>query len=97
MRVMFMQSQDWFGADSALHALMLRHFDRSQVQPYLALTTSLTDRPETSARTQMADIPRLRVRPTYFGPTVTQTTLTERLRALPGCLGWDTAWRAWPR
>lgn len=93
MRVMFMQSQDWFGADSALHALMLRHFDRAQVQPYLALTTSVLDRPETSARIQMASIPRLRVRPTYFGPTITQTTLAERLRALPGVprLGYSLA------
>jgi glycosyltransferase involved in cell wall biosynthesis len=76
---MFMQSQDWYGADSALHALMLRHFDRSVVEPYLALTTSVTDRPETSARTQMGSIPNLRIRPTYFGPTVNDTTFTERL------------------
>ena len=82
MRVMFMQSQAFFGSDSGIHALMMRHFDRSLVQPYVALTVDDVPPPNPSANAALRRIPGLRIRPTYFGPSVHLSSLGHRLSAL---------------
>jgi glycosyltransferase involved in cell wall biosynthesis len=79
VRVMFLQSQEYFGADSALHALLMRHFDRAEVQPYVALTMADPDPPYTPSRVYFEDIPDLRVRPTDFGPSIYYRSLGGRL------------------
>ena len=50
MRVLFLQSQEFFGAESGIHALLMRHFDRRVVQPYVALTVADPDPPYTPSR-----------------------------------------------
>ena len=82
MRVMFMQSQAFFGSDSGIHALMMRHFDRSEVRPYVALTVDDLDPPLPSANKALRQIPGMRIRPTYFGPSVHLSTIGHRLSAL---------------
>ena len=82
MRVMFMQSQAFFGSDSGIHALMMRHFDRSVVQPYVALTVDDVDPPNPSANAALRTIPRMRIRPTYFGPSIHLSSVGHRMSAL---------------
>lgn len=65
--VMFMQSQSFFGADSELHAQLLRYMDRTYVSPHVALTLDNNNSVETSAKRQFEKIPDLSVRPTNFG------------------------------
>jgi glycosyltransferase involved in cell wall biosynthesis len=84
VRVMFMQSQEYFGADSGIQALMLRHFDRSVVQPAVALTTTTFEDPDLDSGRRFRAIPNLRVRPTYFGPTLFERTGVDRLLHLSG-------------
>jgi len=91
---MFMQSQEYCGADSGIHALLLRHFDRQAVQPAVALTTTpFEEDPAMDSGRRFRVIPDLRVRPTYFGPHITQTTWADRLRSLPAVprLGYSLA------
>src|SRR5207302_10904417 len=83
IRVMFMQSQSFFGADSGVHAAMMRHFDRSEVEVHVALTTEETRNPDTSAVRHLAAIADIRVRPTYFGPSLNgESRRTKLARSL---------------
>jgi len=79
---MFMQSQAFLGADSGIHALLMRHFDRSVVQPYVALTVDEIEPSNPSANVELRTIPRLRIRPTYFGPSVHGGSQSDRAAAL---------------
>jgi glycosyltransferase involved in cell wall biosynthesis len=80
---MFMQSQEYFGADSGIQALLLRHFDRHDVKPAVALTTTTFEDPDLDSGRRFRAIPHLRVRPTYFGPTLFERTGVDRLLHLP--------------
>jgi glycosyltransferase involved in cell wall biosynthesis len=75
-----MQSQSYFGPDSEIDAVLMRHFDRTIVQPSVALTTAPGPTPALDAVTQVRAIPRLRVRPTYFGPSMFGVRGLERAR-----------------
>src|SRR5690349_1923498 len=70
VRVMFMQSQEYFGADSGIQDLLLRSFDRQVVRPSVALTETTFDDRDLDAGRRFRAIPDLPVRPTYFGPTL---------------------------
>ena len=83
MRVMFMQSQIYFGADSGIQALLLRNFDRRVVQPYVALTKTPFEDPDLDAGRRFRTIPDLRIRPTSFGPTLDQVDQIGRIKQLP--------------
>ncbi len=92
--VLFLQSQAFFGADSAIHAQLMRHLDRRVVNVHCACTTEhATDR-RMSALSRIAQIPDLHVRPTDFGPSVYGRPLRSRigggahaLRATAGAIG----------
>jgi glycosyltransferase involved in cell wall biosynthesis len=70
MRVLFMQSQSFFGSDSGIHALMMRHFDRRFVLPYVALTTEDHPDPAVNSIRHVHSIPGIQIRPTDFGPSL---------------------------
>ena len=36
INVLFMQSQSYFGSDSMIHSLIMRHLDRTRVNVYVA-------------------------------------------------------------
>ena len=80
---MFMQSQQYFGADSGIQALMLRHFDRSIVRPHVALTTTEFEDPDLASARRFRAIPNLTIRPTYFGPTMFDLPKHTKLLRLP--------------
>jgi glycosyltransferase involved in cell wall biosynthesis len=69
--VLFMQSQAFFGADSAIHAELMKHFDRQVVAVHAAVNDQEAPaNPRVSAMRRIEAIPNVRVRPTNFGPTI---------------------------
>jgi glycosyltransferase involved in cell wall biosynthesis len=65
--VLFVQSQESFGADAAVHAMIMRHLDREKFEVHVAITAGSGDG-EPEAMRILRGIPRLRVRPTHFAP-----------------------------
>jgi len=70
MGVLFMQSQAFFGADSAIHAELMKYFDRSAVEVHVAQTTDEPSDPRMSAFARISAIPNVSIRRTSFGPSV---------------------------
>jgi glycosyltransferase involved in cell wall biosynthesis len=68
--VLFMQSQSYFGADSEIHAQLMRHFDRSMVEVHVACNHQQQRNPALTAYKHVCTIPQVHVRPTDFGPSV---------------------------
>src|SRR5438093_1275723 len=68
--VLFLQSQSFLGADSTLHVQLMRHLDRRAVEVHVALTTEPTPHPVSGSARAIAEIPDLKVRLTYFGPSI---------------------------
>jgi glycosyltransferase involved in cell wall biosynthesis len=84
IRVMYMQSQSFFGADSELQAQLLRYMDRSQVSLSVALTKSEEGHKEVSAKRHFEDIPEIRIHPTWFGPSLSSAqSFLQKLASLP--------------
>jgi glycosyltransferase involved in cell wall biosynthesis len=76
MRVLFMQSQTYFGADSAVHALLMRYFDRRAVEVHVACNPGTSESPSASL-SALSTIPDLAIRPTNFGTSINQRTPKE--------------------
>ena len=76
MRVLFMQSQAFFGADSGIQALLMRHFDRRDVDVHVACTPVELRLAAVSTPTRVREIPHVAIRWTEFGPSLTD--LRER-------------------
>jgi glycosyltransferase involved in cell wall biosynthesis len=68
--VLFIQSQDYFGADSMIHSLIMRHLDRSRVVVHVACNAG-TPTEKSAALSALEGIPDLHIRQTEFGPSVT--------------------------
>jgi glycosyltransferase involved in cell wall biosynthesis len=65
--VLFLHSQNGFGADSAIHAHLMRYLDRDRFDVHLACSRGDgTGTPPSLSRFQQ--IPDVRVRPTHFAP-----------------------------
>jgi glycosyltransferase involved in cell wall biosynthesis len=82
--VLFMQSQAFFGADSAIHAELMKYLDRAAVEVHVAVTTQEPDNLAVSARRRLAAIPNVRLRPTLFGPSIHGISRADRARRLVG-------------
>jgi glycosyltransferase involved in cell wall biosynthesis len=78
IRALFMQSQDFFGADSMVHSLLMRHYDREAVEVHVACGPG-----PSPALDALRSIPDLRLRTTRFGPTVNGVSAFRRLASLP--------------
>lgn len=76
---MFLQSQAFFGADSAIHGQLMRHLDRSQVRVYCACTDREAHDSRMTAIQRIRAIPDVHVRPTDFGPTLFGRSTSARL------------------
>jgi glycosyltransferase involved in cell wall biosynthesis len=79
---MFINSPERFGADTWVHALLMRHVDRARFDVHVACSVGPDDRPTLSYE-KIATIPDLRLRPTYFGPSVTGRGRLAKLAAAP--------------
>jgi glycosyltransferase involved in cell wall biosynthesis len=85
--VLFLQSQSFLGADSTLHAQLMRHLDRSAVEVHVALTTEPASNPAASAPRAIGAIPDLRIRPMSFGPSIHGADRIARLKLSLGGIG----------
>lgn len=70
VKILFMQSQTFFGADSAIHGQIMRHLDRSAFDVHVAVNAG-DDREPSPSLNALSKIPDLAIRPTNFGTTVT--------------------------
>jgi glycosyltransferase involved in cell wall biosynthesis len=67
IHVLFIHSQNWFGADSAIHGHLMRYLDRDRFVVHLACSRGDgSGVPPALARFQ--EIPDVRLRPTHFAP-----------------------------
>ena len=82
--VLFMQSQAFFGADSAIHAELMKYFDRSLVEVHVAVTTEEPSNPAMSAATRIGAIPNVHVRRTSFGPSIHGVAHGDRVKKVVG-------------
>jgi glycosyltransferase involved in cell wall biosynthesis len=67
--VLFMQSQDFFGADSQIHASIMRHLPRDRFEVHCAVPAARAGVLSPS-RIAVEALPDVRIRPTQFGPTL---------------------------
>jgi glycosyltransferase involved in cell wall biosynthesis len=67
INVLFLHSQDGFGADSMIHSHLMRHLDRGRFIVHVACSRGDgSSVPPSLAR--FRDVPDIRLRPTYFAP-----------------------------
>jgi glycosyltransferase involved in cell wall biosynthesis len=66
--VLFLQSQTFFGTDSAMQANIARHLDRSRWQVHVAVDPSRSTDSELDAYHNLATIPDVHTVPARFGP-----------------------------
>ncbi|HEX8036244.1 MAG TPA: glycosyltransferase family 4 protein [Ktedonobacterales bacterium] len=78
VRVLFLQSQTYFGADSQLHGLLMRYFERTRVQVHAACNPGSGLAPSASFAA-LSKIPDLHLLSINFGPTMNNLSRTERL------------------
>ena len=89
MNVLFMQSQTYFGADSLIHSLLMRHLDRRAFTVHVAVNEGTREHAPASLQA-LRSIPELHIRPTNFGTSlnfrsrsqILQDTLSGALPAL---------------
>ena len=94
MNVLFMQSQTYFGADSLIHSLLMRHMDRRAFNLHVAVNEGTQEHAPASLQA-LSRIPALQLRPTNFGTSlnfrsrnqIMQDTLTGALPALQSMSG----------
>ena len=72
--VLFISSPVRPEADTSIHALLMRHLDRSRFEVHAACTHR-SDAGPAEAFEMLATIPALHLRPAYFGPSVTRSSL----------------------
>jgi glycosyltransferase involved in cell wall biosynthesis len=83
--VLFINSPERFGADTWIHALLMRHVDRSRFDVHVACAVEPGNKPTLSYET-ISKIPDLRLRPTNFGPSVTGRSALSKIAAAPELL-----------
>jgi glycosyltransferase involved in cell wall biosynthesis len=80
--VMFVHSQEEFGADAAVHADLMRYLDRDRFDVHVACTAGTGESEPVPLRI-MRSIPELHVRPTQFLPWVDRRKLSKIWQAAP--------------
>jgi glycosyltransferase involved in cell wall biosynthesis len=84
--VMFLQSQAFFGADTAIHAQLMRHLDRRELRVHCACTAAEAHDPRMTAIHRIQEIPDVRVRVTDFGPSLFGRPPLAKVLATGGAL-----------
>jgi glycosyltransferase involved in cell wall biosynthesis len=79
VNVMFIQSQEAFGADSQVHALLMRYLDRESVTVHVACTRGTGATPDSLLA--IKEIPDVQLRETQFVPGISQRSLDSVLRS----------------
>src|SRR5258708_30603456 len=82
INVLFLHSQNFFGADSTVHAHLMRYLDRERFEVHLAGTRGdVWGMPPSLAKFQ--ELPGVHLRPTDFAPGFHHRSLEEILRQFP--------------
>ncbi|HEY3493275.1 MAG TPA: glycosyltransferase family 4 protein [Polyangiaceae bacterium] len=76
VNVLFVQSQPAFGADSLIHAHLMRHLDRSRFGVHVACSAPAPGK-TTPSFEAIARIPDIRLRPTQFAPGLSQRAAAD--------------------
>ncbi len=84
--VLFLHSQNGFGADSAIHGHLMRYLDRDRFAVHLACSRGNGDGDPPSL-SKFREIPGIRVRPTYFVPGFRHRSRQEVLRQFRAATG----------
>ena len=79
--VLFLQAQEGFGADGAVHADIMRHLDRDRFSVHVACTVGDGSRVPASLAV-LQTIPDVRLRATHFAPSLGQRDAAAVLRAV---------------
>lgn len=77
--VLFLHSQNGFGADSAIHANLMQHLDRERFVVHAACSPGDGPGPSPSLA-RFRKVPDIRLRPTYFAPGFRHRSLGTVLR-----------------
>ncbi|MGE5594539.1 MAG: glycosyltransferase family 4 protein [Hyphomicrobiales bacterium] len=80
--VLFLQSQNFFGADTHMHSLLMQHLDRERFDVHVAVDANGSD----EVAGQISQIPGVKVIRINFGPSVFKQSRSEILRNLWGGL-----------
>jgi glycosyltransferase involved in cell wall biosynthesis len=78
--VLFLNSPFQPGADTWVHNLLIRHLDRSRFAVEAAVTPGTDAEPSPSLQV-LRNLPDLGLRPTNFGPSLTDTSALAKVRA----------------
>ncbi|GAB4460402.1 MAG: hypothetical protein OHK0029_24340 [Armatimonadaceae bacterium] len=78
--VLFMQSQTYYGADSQIHGLLMRHLDREKFTVHAACNPGPVAQPSASLKA-LQKIPNLHLRPTNFGSSLNESGAGEIARS----------------
>lgn len=83
LNVLFMQSQEFFGADSMIHSLLMRYLDRNAVYVFVASNHGHEGARPASFEA-IRDIPDVHHRSTQFGPSVFEKKSLQSAREIIG-------------
>lgn len=79
--VLFMQSQEFFGADSQIHASVMRHLPRDRFEVHCAVPAD-PDGSGVASVEALRSVPDLHIRPTDFGPSLEDVDRADARRRL---------------
>ena len=74
-----MQFQRFFGADTMIHTLLMRYYNRERLEVFLACNPG-TAKNSSQPIKELKKIPNLQVRPTNFGPSINNLSKFEALK-----------------
>lgn len=80
--VLFVQSQEGFGADTAVHAHLMRHLDRNRFSVHVACTAGSGEGTPQSL-VELQRLPDVKLRVTRFMPGVRERTLSKIASSVP--------------
>src|SRR5580700_6902390 len=79
IKVLFLHSQNIFGADSAIHADLMRYLDRERLEVHVACSRGDGSGEPPSLR-KIREIPDIHLRPTHFAPGFRHRRLADVAR-----------------
>lgn len=90
--VLFMQSQEFFGADSQIHASIMRHLSRDRFDVHCAVPKDRDGAPAPSTE-RLRTVSQLTLRPTDFGTSLEGRRWSALIRMVPAV--WSLLGLAW--
>ena len=80
IKILFMQSQTYFGADSRIHALLMEHLDRGKFEVHVAIDEGRGNR--SASFNFISKIPGIHFKPTNFGPSINGLSKIDAMKQI---------------